>query len=37
MRFVSPIASNEAAEEVDVRMQRFMRELLPLLPDYVPF
>lgn len=37
VRFVSPIATNETADDVDDRIQRLMRELLPRLPAHVPF
>ena len=37
VRFVSPIGTRETVEDVDRRIQGFMRLLLPKLPDHVPF
>ena len=36
VRFVTPIEPNETEAEAEARMQRFMAELLPRLPRYVP-
>ena len=36
VRFVTPILENEEETEADARMQRFMADLLPKLPLYIP-
>jgi EpsI family protein len=36
VRFVTAIAPGETEAEAEARMQRFMREVLPALPRFVP-
>ena len=36
IRFVTPIAEGEAVAAADARLQRFMADLLPVLPRFVP-
>ena len=36
VRFVTPILDNESEAEADARMQRFMAEMLPKLPRFIP-
>ncbi len=36
VRFVTPIETGETDAEADVRLQRFMAELLPDLPRFIP-
>ena len=36
VRFVTPVGEGEPIEEADARIQRFMAELLPMLPRYIP-
>jgi exosortase D (VPLPA-CTERM-specific) len=37
VRFVTPIGPGEAAAAADARLQAFMREALPRMPEFVPF
>ena len=36
VRFVTPISRDETEADADQRLQRFMAQLLPRLPTYVP-
>lgn len=36
VRFTTPINTNETEAEAEARLQRLMRDLLPVLPRYVP-
>jgi exosortase D (VPLPA-CTERM-specific) len=36
IRFVTPIGARETEAEADARMQRFMAEILPLMPAFIP-
>jgi exosortase D (VPLPA-CTERM-specific) len=36
IRVISPVASSEKIEDADKRLQSFMREIMPLLNEYIP-